>query len=44
MFEFENQYKDAVQKVEAIAEHVKQANEFWFNAILSSFKAFAKTK
>jgi hypothetical protein len=42
--EFEKQYKDAVQKVEVIAEQVKQANEFWLNAILSSFKSFVKTK
>lgn len=44
MFEFEKQYKDAVQKFETIAEHIKQANEFWFNAVLSSFKSFTKTK
>jgi hypothetical protein len=42
--EFEKQYKDAVAKFEVVAEHIKQANEFWFNAILSSFKSFSKTK
>ena len=42
--EFEKQYKDAVAKFEVIAEQIKQANEFWFNAILSSVKSFVKTK
>ena len=42
--EFEKQYKDAVTKMEVIAEQVKQANDFWLNSILSSFKSFVKTK
>jgi hypothetical protein len=42
--EFEKQYKDAVQKVEVIAEQFKQANEFWVNAILSSLKTFTTHK
>jgi hypothetical protein len=40
--EFEKQYKDAVAKFEVVAEQIKQANEFWVNAILS--KSFTKTK
>ena len=42
--EFEKQYKEAVAKFEVVAEQVKQANEFWINAILSSFKSYTKTK
>lgn len=42
--EFEKQYKEAVAKVEVVAEQIKQANEFWLNAILSSYKSFIKTK
>lgn len=42
--EFEKQYKEAVHKFEVVAEQIKQANEFWFNAILSSFKSYTKTK
>lgn len=44
MFEFEKQYKDAVQQAETIAAQVKKAHDFWFDAILSSFKSFVKTK
>ena len=40
MFKIEDQFK----KFEEITEQVKQANEFWYNAILSSFKTFYKTK
>lgn len=42
--EFEKQYKEAVARFETVTEQVKQANEFWFNAILSSFKSYTKTK
>jgi hypothetical protein len=42
--EFEKQYKESVQKLEIIAEQIKQANDFWLNSILSSFKSFVKTK
>lgn len=44
MFDFEKQYKDAIKKTEEVVEAVKQANEFWINAILSSAKSFYKTK
>ena len=37
MFTFEEQYK----KFEELAERVKQVNEFWVNAVLSSFKDLA---
>lgn len=42
--DFEKQYKDAVKKTEEVIESVKQANEFWFNAILSTAKTFYKSK
>jgi hypothetical protein len=40
MFSFEEQYK----KVEKLAEHYKQINEFWINSVLSSLKEFLKAK
>ena len=40
MFSFEEQYK----KVEQLAEHFKQVNDFWVSAVISSLKHFAKTK
>jgi hypothetical protein len=42
MFDFEKQYKDFIKKSEEVVEAVKQANEFWINAILSSAKTFYK--
>ena len=44
MFEFEKQYKDSVKKMEEVVEQVKQANEFWINSILTTYKAFYTTK
>ena len=44
MFEFEKQYKEFVKKSEEVVEAVKQANEFWINAILSTAKMFYKSK
>jgi predicted RNase H-like HicB family nuclease len=44
MFEFEKHYQDGVKKVEEAFEHLKQANEFWINAVLSTAKTFFKTK
>ena len=38
MFSFEEQYK----KFEELAERLKQVNEFWVNAMLSSFKDLSK--
>jgi hypothetical protein len=43
-FGYEKQYQDAVKKIEQTFEHVKQANEFWLNSILSTWKSFIKTK
>jgi hypothetical protein len=40
MIEIEKYFK----QYEALAEQVKQANEFWYNAILSSAKSFYSTK
>lgn len=39
MFTFEDQYK----KVEQLAEHYKQINDFWLNSVLSSIKQFLKS-
>ena len=43
-FGFDKQYKEVTKKIEEVVEQVKQANEFWVNAILSSYKTFYKTK
>ena len=44
MFDFDKQYKEAVKKVEEAVEQVKQANEFWVNSILTTYKTFCSTK
>ena len=43
-FGFEKQYKDATKKIEQTVEQIKQVNEFWFNSVLSSLKAFYNVK
>lgn len=43
-FGFEKQYKEAVKKIEEVTEQIKQVNEFWFNSVLSSYKALFTTK
>lgn len=43
MFNFESQYKDAVAKFEELGERIKEVNEFWINAVLSSTKDFFKS-
>jgi hypothetical protein len=40
MFEFEKQYK----QYEELAKRMKDVNEFWVNAVLSSVKEFFKVK
>ena len=42
--EFEKQYKEATKQFEELAERIKEANEFWFNSVISSFKQLTKTK
>lgn len=44
MFEFEKQYKETVQKFEILADQTKQAYEFWFNCIMSSWKDLYSAK
>ena len=44
MFEFEKQYKEAAKKIEQAVEQIKQVNEFWYNSVLSSLKAFYNVK
>jgi DNA-binding ferritin-like protein len=44
---FEKHYKETVEKFEELGERIKEVNEFWMNAVLSSTKEFlkaAKTK
>lgn len=40
MFSFEEQYK----KWEDLTKQVKQVNDFWIEAIISSLKQFQKAK
>jgi len=47
MFDFYKEWDKAYTKAQEVAEQVKQVNEFWFNAVLSSTKEFfnsVKTK
>ena len=44
MFEFDKQYKEAAKKIEQAVEQIKQVNEFWYNSVLSSLKAFYNVK
>lgn len=43
-FDFYKEWDKAFEKAQEIGEAVKQANEFWINAVLSSAKSFYKTK
>ena len=43
-FGFDKQYKEVTKKMEEVVEQVKQANEFWVNSILTTYKAFYTTK
>jgi hypothetical protein len=44
MFDFEKQYKEAVEKFETLTEQTKQAYEFWYNCILSTWKDLYSAK
>ena len=43
-FDFYKEWDKAYKQMQDTAEAVKQANEFWINAVLSSTKEFFKTK
>jgi hypothetical protein len=38
MFEFEKQYKEAIEKFEIITKQTKDAYEFWYNCVMDSWK------
>jgi hypothetical protein len=38
MFDFEKQYKDALEKFETLTNQTKQAYEFWYNCVMDSWK------
>lgn len=44
MFEFEKQYKEAVAKFETLAEQAKQSYEFWFDAVMTTWKDLYSAK
>lgn len=41
--EFEKQQKDAIKQFEQLANHAKQAYEFWLGVVADTFKMY-KTK
>ena len=44
MFDFEKQYKDALEKFETVAKQSKQAYEFWYSCVMDSWKDFYSKK
>jgi hypothetical protein len=38
MFDFEKQYKDALEKFETVAKQSRDSYEFWLNAVMDSWK------
>jgi len=38
MFDFEKQYKDALEKFETVTKQSKQAYEFWYNCVMDTWK------
>ena len=42
MFDFEKQYKEALEKFETLTNQTQQAYEFWYNCVLSTMKDFYK--
>ena len=38
MFDFEKQYKDALDKFETITKQTKEAYEFWYNCVMDTWK------
>jgi hypothetical protein len=38
MFDFEKQYKDALEKFETVANQTKQAYEFWLSTVMDTWK------
>jgi hypothetical protein len=44
MFDFEKQYKDALEKFETVANQTKQAYNFWADLVLSTWKDLYSNK
>lgn len=42
MFDFYKEWDKAYQKAQEVTEQVKQVNEFWINAVISSLKQLTK--
>ena len=38
MFDFEKQYKDALEKFETVTNQTKQAYEFWLSTVMDTWK------
>ena len=44
MFDFEKQYKDALEKFEVITKQTKDAYEFWYNCVMDTWKDLYSAK
>jgi len=44
MFDFEKQYKEALEKFEIITNQSKQAYEFWYNCVMDTWKDLYSVK
>ena len=38
MFDFEKQYKDALEKFETLTKQSKESYEFWYNCVMDTWK------
>ena len=38
MFDFEKQYKDALEKFETLTSQTKASYEFWYNCVMDTWK------
>jgi hypothetical protein len=38
MFDFEKQYKDALEKFEVITKQTRESYEFWYNCVMDTWK------
>jgi hypothetical protein len=44
MFDFEKQYKEALDKFQIINNQTKQAYEFWYNCVMDTWKDLYSSK
>ena len=44
MFDFEKQYKDALEKFDTLTKQTRESYEFWYNWVMYSWKDFYSKK